>query len=67
MRFGDDQVHAAISLCTNLADSNLESRTLCEAAAVRNAMLAVSLARQGTISGGKAVLEGPSGLSQPKW
>ena len=45
--FDEDQVHAVISLCTNLAGSNLESRALREGAAVRNAMLAVALAKQG--------------------
>ena len=40
MRFDEDQVHAVISLCTNLAGSNLESRALREGAAVRSAMLA---------------------------
>ena len=63
-RFTDDQVHAAISLCTNLAGSNLESRALREGAAVRNAMLAVSLAQQGKVGGGEAVLEGPAGFYQ---
>jgi 2-methylcitrate dehydratase PrpD len=62
MRFTDDQLHAVISLCTNLAGSNLESRALREGAAVRNAMLAVSLARQGKVGGGEAVLEGPAGF-----
>ena len=62
MRFTDDQVHAAISLCTNLAGSNLESRALREGAAVRNAMLAVALAKQGKVGGGEAVLEGPAGF-----
>jgi hypothetical protein len=42
MRFTDEQVHATISLCTNLAGSNLESRAPREGAAARNAMLAVS-------------------------
>jgi len=64
MRFTDEQVHATISLCTNLAGSNLESRALREGAAVRNAMLAVSLARQGKVGGGEAVLEGPAGFYQ---
>jgi len=62
MRFDEDQVHAVISLCTNLAGSNLESRALREGAAVRNAMLAVALAKQGQVSGGEAVLEGPAGF-----
>src|SRR6478609_2874933 len=62
MRFTDDQIHATISLCTNLAGSNLESRALREGAAVRNAMLAVALAKQGKVGGGEAVLEGPAGF-----
>ncbi len=62
MRFTEDQVQAAISLCTNLAGSNLESRALREGAAARNAMLAVGLARQGKVGGGEAVLEGPAGF-----
>src|SRR5215831_1260531 len=62
MRLSDEQVHATISLCTNLAGSNLESRALREGAAVRNAMLAVSLAKQGKVGGGEAVLEGPAGF-----
>ena len=62
MRFTDEQLHSTISLCTNLAGSNLESRALREGAAVRNAMLAVALARQGKVGGGEAVLEGPAGF-----
>jgi 2-methylcitrate dehydratase PrpD len=62
LRFTEEQVHGAISLCTNLAGSNLESRALREGAAVRNALLAVSLAQQGRITGGEAVLEGPAGF-----
>jgi len=62
MRFTEDQVHGVMSLCTNLAGSNLESRALREGAAVRNAMLAVALAKQGRVSGGEAVLEGPAGF-----
>ena len=62
MRFDENQVHAVISLCTNLAGSNLESRALREGAAVRNAMLAVALARHGQVGGGEAVLEGPAGF-----
>jgi 2-methylcitrate dehydratase PrpD len=62
MRFTDDQVHATISLCTNLAGSNLESRALREGAAVRNALLAVALAKQGRVGGGEVVLEGPAGF-----
>ena len=62
MRFSEDQLHAVISLCTNLAGSNLESRALREGAAVRNAMLAVALAKHGQVGGGEAVLEGPAGF-----
>jgi 2-methylcitrate dehydratase PrpD len=62
MRFTDEQLHATISLCTNLAGGNLESRALREGAAVRNAMLAVALAKQGKVGGGEAVLEGPAGF-----
>jgi 2-methylcitrate dehydratase PrpD len=62
LRFTEDQVHGVISLCTNLAGSNLESRALREGAAVRNAMLAVALAKQGPVGGGEAVLEGPAGF-----
>jgi len=62
LHFTEDQVHAVISLCTNLAGSNLESRALREGAAVRNAMLAVALAKQGTVAGGEAVLEGSAGF-----
>ena len=51
-----------ISLCTNLAGSNLESRALREGAAVRSAMLAVALAKRGNVGGGEAVLEGPAGF-----
>ena len=58
MGFDAEQVHAVISLCVNLAGSNLESRALREGAAVRNAMLAVALAKNGRVGGGEAVLEG---------
>ena len=64
MRFTEDQVHATVSLCTNLAGSNLESRALREGAAVRNALLAAALAKQGKVAGGEAVLEGPAGFYQ---
>src|SRR4029077_12751281 len=62
LHFTEDQVQGVISLCTNLAGSNLESRALREGAAVRNAMLAVALAKQGRVTGGEAVLEGPAGF-----
>jgi 2-methylcitrate dehydratase PrpD len=61
-RLDENQLHGVISLCTNLAGSNLESRALREGAAVRNAMLAVALAKQGPVGGGEAVLEGPAGF-----
>jgi 2-methylcitrate dehydratase PrpD len=61
MRFTEDQVNNTIGLCVNLAGSNLESRGLREGAAVRNAMLAVALAKQGH-RGGETALEGPAGF-----
>jgi 2-methylcitrate dehydratase PrpD len=61
MRFTEDQVNAAIGLCVNLAGSNLESGALREGAAVRNALLAVALARQGS-RGRETSLEGPAGF-----
>jgi len=57
----EDQITAAIGLCVNLAGGNLESRGLREGAAVRNAMLAVALARQGA-AGRETALEGPAGF-----
>jgi 2-methylcitrate dehydratase PrpD len=62
LRYDENQIHAVISLCTNLAGSNLESRALREGAAVRNAMLAVALAKRGGVAGGEAVLEGRAGF-----
>jgi len=62
MKFNEDQIHSVISLCTCMAGSNLESRALREGAAVRNAMLAVSLAKEGNVGGGEYVLEGPAGF-----
>jgi 2-methylcitrate dehydratase PrpD len=64
--FTEDQVNGAIALCASLAASNLEGarsggRALREGAAVRNAMLAVALARQGH-PGGETVLEGEAGF-----
>ena len=61
MRFTEDQVNAAIGLCVNLAGGNLESGGLREGAAVRNAMLAVALARQGS-RGRETALEGRAGF-----
>jgi 2-methylcitrate dehydratase PrpD len=62
----EDQVNSTIALCASLASSNLEGprsggRALREGAAVRNAMLAVALARQGHV-GGETVLEGDAGF-----
>ncbi len=61
LRFTEDQVNNTIGLCVNLAGSNLESRGLREGAAVRNAMLAVALAKQGH-RGGETALEGKAGF-----
>src|SRR5881296_3157377 len=48
LRFTEDQIASAIGLSVNLAGGNLESGGLREGAAVRNAMLAVALAKQGS-------------------
>jgi 2-methylcitrate dehydratase PrpD len=66
MRLNAQQVHDAIALCVNLASGNLEGtrsggRLLREGAAVRNALLAVALAKQG-MPGGETVLEGEAGF-----
>ena len=61
MRFTQDQVNNTIGICVNLAGGNLESRGLREGAAVRNAMLAVALAKQGH-RGGETSLEGRAGF-----
>jgi 2-methylcitrate dehydratase PrpD len=61
LRFTEDQINDTIGLCVNLAGGNLESGGLREGAAVRNAMLAVSLARQGH-RGGETALEGRAGF-----
>jgi 2-methylcitrate dehydratase PrpD len=62
----EDQVNSTIALCASLASGNLEGarsggRALREGAAVRNAMLAVALAKQGHV-GGETVLEGDAGF-----
>ena len=62
----EDQIHSAIAQCVNLAGGNLEGgrsggRSLREGAAVRNAMLAVSMARLGA-PGGETTLEGEAGF-----
>jgi 2-methylcitrate dehydratase PrpD len=62
----EDQVNSAIALCVHLAAGNLEGPrsggvALREGAAVRNAMLAVALARMGQ-KGGETTLEGEAGF-----
>jgi MmgE/PrpD N-terminal domain len=62
----EDQIHGALAQCVNLAAGNLEGgrsggRSVREGAAVRNAFLAVGLARQG-IPGGDTVFEGEAGF-----
>jgi 2-methylcitrate dehydratase PrpD len=61
-----DQVNGAIAQCVNLAAGNLEGarsggRSLREGGAVRNALLAVAMARHGT-PGGETTLEGEAGF-----
>ncbi|MEX2617830.1 MAG: MmgE/PrpD family protein [Alphaproteobacteria bacterium] len=61
-----DQTHAAIAQCVNLASGNLEGarsggKALREGGAVRNAMLAVAMARHGA-AGGETALEGKAGF-----
>jgi 2-methylcitrate dehydratase PrpD len=61
-----EQTHGAIAQCVNLAAGNLEGirsggRSLREGGAVRNALLAVALARHGT-PGGETTLEGEAGF-----
>ena len=65
-RLNEDQINSAIALCASMASGNLEGarsggRALREGAAVRNAMLAVALARHGH-AGGETVLEGDAGF-----
>jgi hypothetical protein len=66
MGLKEDQVHGTLAQCVNLAAANLEGgrsggRSVREGAAVRNALLAVGLARQG-IPGGETVFEGEAGF-----
>src|SRR6266568_2676341 len=66
MRLSEDQINTAIAQCVNLAAGNLEGArsgrgTLREAGAVRNALLAVALARHGT-PGSETALEGEAGF-----
>ena len=64
--FNEEQLNSTIALCASLASGNLEAgrsggRPLREGAAVRNAMLAVALAKEGH-PGGETVLEGDAGF-----
>ena len=66
MKLDAEQIHGAIAQCVNLASGNLEGirsggRSLREGAAVRNALLAVAMARHGA-RGGETVLEGEAGF-----
>src|SRR6201982_3008336 len=65
-RLDAGQNHSAIAQCGHLASGNLEGarsggRSLREGGAVRNAMLAVALAKHG-VPGGETVLEGEAGF-----
>jgi 2-methylcitrate dehydratase PrpD len=62
----ENQVNGAIAQCVNLAAGNLEGarsggRSLREGGAVRNALLAVAMAKHGT-PGGETTLEGEAGF-----
>ena len=62
----EDQMNSTIALCASLAGTSIEGprsggKALREGSAVRNAMLAVALARAGHI-GGETVLEGDAGF-----
>jgi 2-methylcitrate dehydratase PrpD len=66
MRLDEEQLNSTIALCASLAAGNLEGarsggRALREGAAVRNALLAVALAKNGQ-NGGETVLEGEAGF-----
>jgi hypothetical protein len=66
MKLDASQMHGAIAQCVNLAAGNLEGgrsggRSIREGGAVRNAILAVAMGRQG-VPGGETVLEGPAGF-----
>jgi hypothetical protein len=65
-RLDAGQIHSAIAQCVNLASGNLEGarsggRSLREGGAVRNALLAVALAKHGMPSG-ETTLEGEAGF-----
>src|SRR5271169_3325654 len=62
----ENQINGAIAQCVNLVAGNLEGarsggRSLREGGAVRNALLAVAMARHGT-PGGETTLEGEAGF-----
>ena len=66
LKLTEDEVNSTIALCVHLAAGNLEGprsggTALREGAAVRNAMLAVALARSGQV-GGDTTLEGEAGF-----
>ena len=66
MRLDEEQMNSAIALCASLAGGNLEGprsggQALREGAAVRNALLAATLASRGH-QGGETVLEGEAGF-----
>jgi hypothetical protein len=66
MGLDEHQLNGAIAQCVNLAAGNLEGgrsggRALREGAAVRNALLAVAMAKHGT-PGGETTLEGEAGF-----
>lgn len=66
MGLNEDQLNSTIALCVSLAAGNVEGirsggKALREGAAVRNAMLAVALAREGHV-GGETTLEGDAGF-----
>lgn len=61
-----NQIHSAIAQCVNLAAGNLEGarsggKSLREGGAVRNALLAVAMGKQGKLSG-ETALEGDAGF-----
>lgn len=65
--FNAEKVHSTIAQCVNLAAGNLEGRrsggrALREGGAVRNALLAVAMAKQGTTPAGETTLEGDAGF-----
>jgi 2-methylcitrate dehydratase PrpD len=66
MGLDDERMNSTLALCASLASGNLEGmrsggKALREGAAVRNAMFAVALAREGH-AGGETVLEGEAGF-----